>query len=178
MSVLEATEQLVPAGVWTADPSHSTVEFAVRHMMIATVKGQFSDFEARLEGGESPRLAGSIRVASVDTRDESRDAHLRSPEFFDAERYPEARLEAVRLEPGRIVGELALRGVTGEVAFAARFTGVVTDPWGNERLGLDLEGEIDRAEFGLTWNPPAPGGGVLVDGRVKLAASFSFVKQA
>ena len=175
---MSAVETVIPVGTWAADPSHSVVEFAVKHMAIATVKGYFSDFEAVLEGGESPSLSGVIRVASVETRDADRDAHLRSPEFFDAERYPEARLVATSIEADRIVAELTLRSVTREIVFDADFTGSGTDPWGNERVGLEIDGDIDRNEFGLEWNAPLPGGGFLVADTVRLHASFSFVRQA
>ena len=175
---MSTVETLIPAGTWAADPSHSALEFSVKHMAIATVKGYFSDFAAALEGGDSPGLSGVIRVASVDTRDADRDGHLRSPEFFDAERYPEARLVATSIEADKVVAELTLKGVTKEIVFAADFTGSGTDPWGNERIGLDLDGEIDRNEFGLEWNTPLPGGGFLVADTVKLHASFSFIKQA
>lgn len=177
MSVVEITEQVVPSGTWKVDPSHSAVEFAVKHMMIATVRGRFRDFEAVLDGGEEPLLEGTIGVASVDTGDENRDGHLVSPDFFDAERHPQARFVATVVEPERVVGELTLAGVTREVELGARWTGAGTDPWGNERIGLDLEGEIDRTEFGLRWNQPLPTGGFLVDDRVKLLASFSLVKE-
>jgi polyisoprenoid-binding protein YceI len=172
------TRQLVPVGTWKADPAHSHVEFAVGHMKIATVKGRFGDFEATLEGGEAPGLVGIIRTAGIDTHDASRDEHLRSPEFFDSDRYPEARIEAKRIEDGKIVADVTLKGVTREVEFAARLAGPAQDPFGNERLGLDLEGEIDRRDFGLDWNAPLPAGGFLVDDTVKLSASLSFVKEA
>lgn len=174
---MNSVQTLIPVGTWTADQSHSTVEFAVKHMAVATVKGLFRDFEAALEGGESPSLSGAIRLASVDTRDADRDAHLRSPEFFDADRHPEARLVATSIEPGEVVAELTLRGVTREVVFTAEFTDPSTDPWGNERIGLELDSELDRSEFGLTWNAPLPGGGFLLPDTVRLHASFSFVRR-
>ena len=176
MSTLEITENTIPTGTWNVDPTHSAVEFAVRHMMIATVKGRFTDFEAVLEGGEEPHLEGTIGVASADTGDENRDAHLSAPDFFDAERYPRAKFVATQIEPERVVGELTLRGVTKEIELDATWTGAGTDPWGSERIGLELEGEIDRTEYGLVWNQPLPTGGFLVDDRVKLLASFSLVK--
>ena len=178
MSVVEAVSQQIPVGSWKADRAHSHVEFAVKHMMIATVKGRFLDFEAVLTGGGEPGLVGVIRTASVDTNDADRDAHLRSPDFFDSDRYPEARIEATRVEEGRVVAQVTLKGVMREVEFSAQLLGPAADPFGNERIGLELEGEIDRNEFGLRWNAPLPGGGFLVDDTVRLGASLSFVKEA
>jgi polyisoprenoid-binding protein YceI len=174
---VSTVDTIIPVGTWTADPSHSVIEFSVRHMAIATVKGYFSGFEAVLEGGDSPSLSGVIRVASVDTRDADRDAHLRSPEFFDADRHPEARLVATSIGPDEVAAELTLRGVTRGIVLAAAFSGPATDPWGNERIGLELDGEIDRNEFGLKWNTALPGGGFLVADTVNLHASFSLVQQ-
>src|SRR4051794_22123771 len=121
MSVLEKTTT-VPAGRYAADRSHSAVSFGVRHLKIVTVRGEFLDFDAQIEGGEQPTLRGAIRTASVTTRDEPRDTHLLSPEFFDSERYPEATIVATDVQPGRIVADVTLRGVTRPVAFEASFT--------------------------------------------------------
>jgi polyisoprenoid-binding protein YceI len=178
MTTLETTATAIPAGTWTADPAHSTFEFGVRHMGIATVKGRFTEVAATLVGGDQPALAGTIAVASVDTHDETRDGHLLSPDFFDAERFPEAHFESTLVGPDRVVGLLTLKGVTREIELAARVEGPGTDPWGNERLGLELEGEIDRHDFGVSWNTPLPDGGFLVGDRVRLTASFSFVEGA
>jgi polyisoprenoid-binding protein YceI len=178
MSVTETVSQAIPTGTWKIDPAHSTVEFAVGHMRIATVKGRFTDFEATLEGGAEPRLRGVIRTASVHTFDESRDAHLRSPEFFDSERYPEATIEAQRFEGGSLLAAVTIKDVTREITFAATTRGPAEDPFGNERAGVELEGEIDRTDFGLRWNAPLPGGGFLVDDTVRLFASLSFVREA
>ena len=178
MSTTQVLEQIVPAGTWNADPDHSQVDFSVRHMKISTIRGTFPEVTATLTGGESPALAGSIEIASVTTRDETRDGHLLSPDFFDAERHPQASFVATLVEPDRVVGEFTLKGVTKEIDLSASFSGPDTDPWGNERLGLELEGEIDRNDYGVSWNAPLPGGGFLVDDVVKLYGSFSFVKAA
>jgi polyisoprenoid-binding protein YceI len=178
MSAIETRDLTIPAGTWTIDPSHSRVEFSIRHMGIASIRGSFTDFDAVLEGGDEPRIAGAIRVASVDTRDEARDGHLQSPEFFDAERYGEITFASTRFEGEKVVGDLTIRGVTREVELDARVTGAGTDPWGNERLGIELEGEIDRHEFGVSWNTPLPTGGLLLGDTVRLSAGFSAVKGA
>ena len=178
MSTLQVVSQQIPVGTWQSDPAHSHVEFAVKHLGIATVRGRFGDFEATLVGGDEPSLSGVIRTSSIDTHDETRDQHLRSPEFFDSERYPEARIEALRIEDGTITADLTIKDLTREVELTAETAGPVEDPFGNLRLGLDLEGEIDRTDFGLTWNAPLPGGGFLVGSTVRLSASLSFVQAA
>jgi polyisoprenoid-binding protein YceI len=178
MSTVQDTQTLIPTGTWSADRAHSSVQFAVRHMKIVTVHGRFLDFEATLQGGEQPTLQGAIRTASASTDDEQRDGHLKAPDFFDVERYPEATIESTSIEAGRVVADVTLRGVTLPVEFEATFFGPDTDPWGNERVGVQLEGEIDRTQFGIAWNAPLPGGDVLLDDTVKLSAHISFVRQA
>ena len=178
MSTVEIAATTIPVGSYTVDPAHSSFEFGVRHMKISTVRGRFLDFQATLEGGEQPRIEGSIETASAVTHDEARDGHLKSPDFFDVERYPEARFEGTLVTPDRVDGELTLKGVTRPVSLKATVTGPDNDPWGNERVGLELEGEINRVEHGVEWNAPLPGGGFLLDDTVKLTASLSFVKGA
>jgi polyisoprenoid-binding protein YceI len=178
MSTIETLNTAIPAGTWKIDPTHSRVEFSIRHMGIATIRGSFADFDGVIHGGDEPQISGAIRVASVDTRDEARDGHLQSPDFFDAERHPEITFASTRFEPGKLVGDLTIRGVTREVELVAQVTGAGTDPWGNERLGLELEGEIDRREFGVSWNTPLPTGGLLLGDTVRLTAGFSAVKEA
>jgi polyisoprenoid-binding protein YceI len=179
-----ATEAMKPQlqGSWRVDPRHSSVEFAVRHMMIATVSGRFRDYEGTLDAtGDELVLEGVVRVESLTTDDEQRDGHLVSPDFFDAERHPEIRFRSRRFEPTgertvRVVGEFTMRGVTKELELAGRLAGAGVDPWGSERIGIDLEATIDRREYGLTWNQPLPSGGVLVGDDVRLILSFSLVK--
>ena len=178
MSAIETREIVIPAGTWKVDPSHSRVEFSIRHMGIASIRGSFADFDAVIDGGEDPRISGAIRVASVDTRDEARDGHLQSPDFFDAEQHPEITFASTRFEEDRVVGDLTIRGVTREVELAASVTGAGTDPWGNERVGIELEGEINRHDFGVSWNTPLPTGGLLLGDTVRLSAGFSAVKGA
>jgi polyisoprenoid-binding protein YceI len=177
MSATDTTPRtVVPDGTWQADPRHSHAGFEVRHMMIATVRGSFGAVEATLEGGSQPRLKGTIDVASVDTGDTERDAHLRSPDFFDTERHPQATFASTGADHGSITGDLTIKGVTREVTFDAEFTGAGTDPWGNDRIAVDLRAVIDRRDYGIVWNQPLPTGGVLVDERVTLVASLSLVR--
>ena len=178
MTAIATPEQVIPSGTWNVDPTHSQVDFAVSHLGISTVRGTFSDFSATLVGGEAPSLTGSIRLASVSTKDPDRDAHLSSPDFFDTERYPEAAFEATFISPEQLVGNFTLKGVTREIELAASLTGPSTDPYGNERIGLELEGEIDRTDYGISFNMPLPTGGLMLGNTVKLFASLSFVKEA
>lgn len=177
-SIIEqATE--VPTGTWNADAVHSSVGFAVKHMAVGSFKGGFSDFTAKLENGA---LSGTAKVASVDVRDENLNAHLQSPDFFDAERYPEISFTSgpLRLEGGQVVadGELTLRGVTQPVQLKGTISGPAVDPYGNTRLGIDLETEIDRTAYGVNWSAELPNGGPVAGNEVKLTAELELVKEA
>jgi polyisoprenoid-binding protein YceI len=183
MSVLEATN-VIPAGTYAADPSHSSVEFGVRHMGLATVRGRAASVTATLDAsGDEPVLEGTIDATSLTTHDEQRDGHLASPEFFDTARYPQMRFRSTGFEAAEdgsllLSGELTIKGTTKPVELRATVTGSGQDPWGNERVGLDVEGTINRHDFGVSWNAPLPAGGFLLADDVRLFASFSFVKQA
>jgi polyisoprenoid-binding protein YceI len=183
----EAGMVRVPAGTWNVDPSHSSVAFEVKHLMIATVRGHFSDFEGTLEAAEddpaNSRAWGVVRVASIDTGNADRDAHLRSPDFFDVERYPEARFESTRVEHQegghyRVSGDLTIKEATRSVEFDACVDGAAEDPWGNERVGVAVRGSIDRTEFGLTWQQALASGGLLVGEEVKILIDISAIRDA
>ncbi len=172
-------EQAVPTGTWHADPVHSSIGFAVKHMGVATFKGGFHEFTATLADG---KLAGSAQAASVRVQDESLNGHLLSPDFFDAERYPEIRFESstLRREGDQVVteGELELKGVRKPVRLTGTATGPITDPYGNERFGVSLETTVDRTDFGVSWNAELPSGGFAVENEVKLTAELELVKEA
>jgi polyisoprenoid-binding protein YceI len=184
MSATTISLDAIPAGTYSVDSRHSNVGFEVRHMGIATVRGSFRRFQGAVDAsGEAPVLAGTVEVASVDTGDEDRDAHLTAPDFFDAPSYPEISFRSVggvATEGGqvRLTGEITIKGVTKPL----ELTGVVAengaDPLGNERVGLELAGVIDRREFGLAWNQTLPNGNLLVSNDVKLLLSVSAVKAA
>jgi polyisoprenoid-binding protein YceI len=182
MTVTATAEAVIPAGTWTIDPAHSTLEFGVRHLGIATVKGRASGFSGAISGGTAPAIEGTVSSQTLTTFDETRDEHLRSPEFFDSERHPELRFVSSSVEEldGELVvsGELTIKGIAQPVELSGRYAGPTTDPWGNERIGVELEGTIDRTAFGLRWNAPLPGGGFLSADDVRLVASFSAVKAA
>ena len=183
MSVLEATH-VIPAGRYAADPSHSSVEFTVRHMGLATIRGRAGSVAATLDAtSDAPVLEGTIDATSLTTHDEQRDGHLASPDFFDTARFPELRFRSTGLEAAEdgtltLVGELTIKGTTKPVELRATVTGAGQDPWGNERVGLDVEGVINRHDFGVSWNAPLPAGGFLLADDVRLLGSFSFVRQA
>jgi len=180
MSAVAEQTTAVPTGTWSIDPAHSSVEFQVKHLGIATVKGRAPVVRGTIEGGDTPTIEGTVDVTSFTTFDETRDGHLQSPDFFDAERYPELRFESTEVdargEELLVTGDLTIKGVTKPVELRGTFAGSGVDPWGNERIGLDLEGTIDRTEWGVSWNAPLPGGGFLLPDNVRLAASFSAVK--
>jgi polyisoprenoid-binding protein YceI len=180
-----STITAAPAGTFSVDPSHSRVEFAVKHLGIATVKGTFGSFEGTLELGadlSQARAGGRVDAASIDTQEDKRDAHLRSADFFDVERFPALSFESTDIRPldddrFEITGDLTIRGVTREVTLVAELLGSETDPWGNERVGLEVSGQLNRGEFGLTWNQVLGSGNMLVSDKVKLALEISAVRQ-
>jgi polyisoprenoid-binding protein YceI len=175
----------VPAGTWKVDKAHSSVAFEVKHMMIATVRGHFSDFDGTLEAAEddpsNSRAYGWVDVASIDTGNADRDAHLRSADFFDVEQHPRATFESTRVQhvdggTYRVTGDLTLKGVTREVTLEATVQGAAEDPWGKERVGIEVRGTINRNEFGLTWQQKLAAGGLLVGEDVKVLIDISAVR--
>lgn len=171
----------VPSGTWRVDPMHSSVGFEVKHMMIATVRGHFRAFEGELTAAEDyrdSRVRGSVEVDAIDTGSADRDAHLRSPDFFDAARYPRIEFFSTAIEHVaggryRVTGELTIKDVTREVTVDAHVEGAAEDPWGRERVGIAVRGTIDRTEFGLTWQQPLASGGMLVGEQVRLLIDIS-----
>jgi polyisoprenoid-binding protein YceI len=176
----------IPAGTWAVDPTHSNVGFAVKHMGIATVRGAFTDFDGSIEVGEDLTTAkayGTVKVESLDTNQPQRDEHLRSPDFFDAVQYPDLRFEStsiVELDENtfRISGRLTVHGVTKEIVLHADVHGTDIDPLGNERVGLEVTGQLSRADYGMTFNQALGSGNMLVGDKVNLALDISAIKQA
>lgn len=174
---------------WTIDPSHSLVEFTARHMMITRVKGRFSGVSGTVVTNEADPSKSSVNVeidaASIDTREEKRDGHLRSGDFLDVENFPHLTFRSTRIEGNpksvgdsfTLVGDLTIRGTTREVTLDATFDGSGTDPWGGTRASFSAETKIDRREFGLTWNQALETGGVLVGNEVKISLEVQAVKQ-
>ncbi len=172
---------------WTIDASHTLVEFAVKHMMIATVKGRFGEVSGTIVLDEASLENSSVEVeidaASIDTRNADRDAHLRSADFFDVENHPKLTFRSRRVEPQgegrfRVVGDLTIRGTTREVVLEVEDQGRGKDPWGGERAAFSARTEIDRTDFGLTWNAALETGGVLVSDRVRISIEVEAVRSA
>ena len=181
-----STAPAVPAGTYSIDPVHSRVGFAVRHLGIATVRGHFGSFEGSFEVGDefdSARVYGSVETASVDTQEQQRDDHLRSADFFDVERFPRIEFESKEIRPldedsFEILGDLTMHGVTREISLSAEILGTESDPWGNERVGVEARGELNRKDYGMTFNQVLGSGNALVSDKVKLVLEASAVKQA
>lgn len=178
----QVTQQKLPAGTWRLVPVHSRAGFAVKHMVVATFRGEFRDLDATLEVDEDgqAKLAGTVDPRSVAVKDEHLAAHLQSPDFFDTERYPELRFEStsVRIEGDEAVveGELTIKGSTHPVTARGAYIGPHEDIRGGTRIGLTLATEIDRTRFGLEWNAPLPRGGLAVAHEVELTVELELVK--
>jgi polyisoprenoid-binding protein YceI len=176
--------ELPAPGSFTIDRAHTHVGFSVRHMMVSKVKGRFSSFEGTIAVGDTP--AGSsveitIDASSIDTREEARDDHLRSPDFLDVERFPTLTYRSTQVVPTaaghfELIGELTLHGVTRPVTLSVEQEGIVRDPYGNERIGFSATTELNREEFGLTWNAVLEAGGVAVAKTVKLELEVEAVR--
>jgi polyisoprenoid-binding protein YceI len=173
----QATMHALPTGTWRADTIHSTVGFAVAYLA-GTFQGTFSDFDARLTDGT---LRGTAEVASVQVKDPNLEAHLQSPDFFDAERFPQLSFEAREIDRSgddlTIAGELTLKGHTEAVEIKGHATDPAPDPYGGERFGLKLETTVDRTKFGLNWNNPLPSGDPALANDVTIAVDLQLVKE-
>ena len=172
-----ATQQAVPTGTWSADKIHSTVGFAVPYMA-GTFQGTFSDFEAHLSDGA---LRGGAEVSSVEVKDPNLATHLQSPDFFDAERFPQLSFGANEISRSgddlTIAGELTLKGHTEPVEITGHINDPAPDPYGGERLGLQLEATVDRTRFGLNWNNPLPSGDQALANEVTIVVDLQLVKE-
>jgi polyisoprenoid-binding protein YceI len=184
MSATILSPERIPSGTYNIDASHSSVGFEVKHMGIATVRGAFRRFAGTIDASDSaPVLKGTVEVASVDTGDENRDGHLKAPDFFDADQYPEIAFHTTSLDENtdgkvKLAGEITIKGTTKPIELTGTAADGGTDPWGNERIGFEVEGVIDRREFDLAWNQTLPNGNLLVSNEVKLLVSVSAVKEA
>jgi polyisoprenoid-binding protein YceI len=181
MSIAESTTTTT----WTIDPAHTTVEFSVKHLMISTVRGHFGAVTGTIvldeQNPEASTATAEIDVTSIDTRQEQRDAHLRSPDFFDVEKFPSIKFQSTRVESlggGRynVHGSLTIRDVTREVVLETTDEGRGGDPWGGQRAAFSAETKIDRRDFGLTWNQALETGGVLVGNDIKISLEVQAVK--
>ena len=178
--------QFPKAGTWTLDPTHTSIEFQARHLMVAKVKGRFGEFEGALHIADDPtqsRTSVNIKAASIDTRTKQRDDHLRSADFLDVETYPELVFACTSIEHDEgddwdIHGDLTIRGVTRPVTLKTEYNGQTGDPWGNQRAFFSAETKIDRGDWGLTWNQALETGGWMVGKELKLSLEIEAVLQA
>lgn len=173
---------------WQIDPAHSSAHFTVKHMMIAKVRGGFEKLQGTMsfdpKEPASLQVKAEIDAASINTQEEKRDAHLRSADFFDVERYPTLSFHSTEVQEqngklSRVIGELTIHGVTRSVAFEVEeIADEIKDPWGNRRIGISAQTKIKRKDFGLSWNAALETGGVLVGDEVSIGLDVQFVRQA
>ncbi|MGE7763777.1 YceI family protein [Peribacillus sp. NPDC096540] len=172
---------------WTIDPTHSAIEFSVKHMMIAKVKGSFNKFEANISANPSDLTTAEIDftvdVASIDTRNADRDNHLLSADFFDVEKNPTLTFKSTKIvktgdDEYDVTGDVTLNGITNEETFAITFEGQGKDPWGNEKAGFSGKGKVKRSDYGLTYNAALETGGVLIGDQITLTIEIEAAKEA
>lgn len=180
MSTETIKQQEVPAGTWAVDPVHSSIAFAVAHNGVTTFRSGFDRYDARLTGGEQPRLEGTVEVESIRIEEEMLKGHLLSPEFFDVQRFPQLRFTSSELSVGedgslRVRGELEIRGEKREVEANGRFAQLGEDLAGKERVGLSIEATVDRRDFGLDWQAQLPSGGDVLDYAVTISVDLELV---
>jgi polyisoprenoid-binding protein YceI len=179
----ETITQTVPAGTYEVDPVHSTVAFAVKHAGVSTFRGDFESYAARLTGGESPSLEGTVDVSSIRVADEQLKGHLLSPEFFDAGEHPELRFESNELRVAddgavELRGTLSIAGQSHEVTAGGRTAQIDSYLDGRPHIGLSLEAAVDRRDFGLDWQAELPSGGEALDWQVQISVELQFVPEA
>lgn len=181
-----ATRISIPTGTWNVDPTHSSIEFRVKHLGISSVRGTFDEFEGTLENGDditSARVSGKVNAASVNTNEDKRDEHLRSADFFDTDNHPEITFESTSITPVdedtfEVTGDVTMHGVTNPITLVAEMTGNEQDPWGNERVGLEAIAKIDRSDWDMKFNQALGSGNLVVSDKVVITLDISAVKQA
>jgi polyisoprenoid-binding protein YceI len=178
----QTVQQEIPAGAYAVDPVHSSITFSVVHNGVATFRSGFGSYEAELHGGENPSLEGTVDVASIEIDEEQLKGHLLSPDFFDAERYPQLRFESSELRveddgSAHLRGELEIRGAKHEVEASGKFGQLGADLAGNPRVGLSVATTVDRRSFGLDWNAELPSGGEVLDYEVAIAVELELAKE-
>ena len=171
---------------WAIDPSHSEIQFKVKHLVITTVTGNFKEFSGSVEANDDfdgASISFEAKTSSINTNNEQRDEHLKSADFFDAEQFPTLSFQSTTFikkgsDEYSLTGNLTMKGVTLPIDLAIEYNGNATDPWGNVKAGFEITGKLNRKDFGLSWNAPTEAGGVLVSEEVKLIANIQLVKQA
>jgi polyisoprenoid-binding protein YceI len=182
ISTKSSLADLTP-GTWNVDPSHSTVGFVARHLMVTKVRGRFTSFTGSLVIADDPlqsSVTASVDMASVATGDEGRDGHVKGADFFDVEQFPTMSFTSTSITPNGgdyvLAGDLTIKGVTNPVTFDLEFDGVNTDPWGNTKAGFTAETEINRKDWGLEWNVALETGGLLVSEKIKIQLDIQAAK--
>lgn len=177
--------ETVKKTTWVLDPTHSELTFKVKHMMISNVKGEFKDFSIDVIGDDITKavIKASIQTSSINTNNTDRDNHLKSADFFDAEKYGDLSFTSSSIKHKddneyELKGALTIKGISKEVSLEVEFGGINKDPWGNEKAGLSFSGKINRKDWGLNWNTALETGGVLVSDDVRIYGEFQFVKQS
>ena len=172
---------------WVLDPTHSEIQFKVKHLMISTVTGQFNRFNATIETEEDDLSTAKINftadISSISTNNEQRDSHLKAADFFDAENHPQLvfeseKLEEINAEEYRLHGTLTMKGVSKDVILNVGFGGETQDPWGNTRTGFEVSGKINRKDFGINFGAVSETGGLLLGDEIRVLANVEFVKHS
>ncbi len=168
--------------IWSIDNAHSDIAFKVKHMMISTVTGHFEDFEAsaKTEGDDfkNAMISFNAKTDSINTKNKDRDAHLKSDDFFNSEKFPEMKFVSKSFDGENLVGDLTIRDVTKEVTLDAEFNGIAVDPYGQTKAGFEITGQLNRKDFDLTWSAVTEAGSIVVSDKVKLAIDVQFTKQS
>lgn len=166
---------------WKVDSAHSEIEFKVKHMMISTVTGSFSEFDAHIEAADdsfkNAKFSFRAKIDSINTKNQDRDTHLKSEDFFNADTYPNLSFESKSFDGETMVGDLTIRDITKEVALKVDFNGIAVDPYGQTKSGFEVEGSINRKDFNLNWNAVTEAGSIVLSDKVRLIANLQFVKQ-
>ena len=182
----QTKKNIMAKQTWTLDPTHSELQFKIKHLMISTVTGQFRRFNATVETEaddfSNAKVQFETEVDSISTNNEQRDAHLKNGDFFDAAKYPSILFESEKMkkietDEYKIEGNLTMHGVTKKIVLHAEFGGITKDPWGNTRTGFSVTGKISRSEFGMSFGAVTETGGLLLGDEVKITANVQFVKQ-
>jgi polyisoprenoid-binding protein YceI len=171
---------------WSLDPTHSELGFKIKHLMISTVSGSFTDFTVQTETTSDDFsdavITAEVAVASINTKNSMRDDHLRTADFFEADKYPKMLFRSIKIEKGddgqfNLLGELTIRNTTQPVKLSVEYNGIAKDPWGNIKAGFTFEGKINRKDFGINYNAALETGGVLLSEEVKISGEIQLAKQ-
>ena len=181
MTASTSTLNALTTGTWAIDPTHSEVGFVARHLMVTKVRGSFAEVTGTVQVAEDLTQSVAtvtINTDSVSTGTADRDGHLRSADFFDVETFPQITFVSTSFDGDTLAGDLTIKGITKPVTLAVQFNGVATDPWGTDKAAFEATGELNRTDWGLTWNATLEKGGVLVSEKIKLVIDVQLAKQA